>query len=136
MSGLFGALGISASGIDAMQVWLDTSGGNIANANDAVAMNKPAYAPETTILTPSAGALPGEVGQGVSASVQLGSAAGVVAYQPNNPLADANGEVKLPAVSLSSELVNLIQAQEGYQADTSALQKAISAYQSGLAIGS
>jgi len=44
--------------------------------------------------------------------------------------------VKVPDVSLSGELVNLMQAQDGYEADTSVLQKAITAYQSGLTIGS
>ena len=136
MSNLFAALGIAGSGVDAMQVWLNTSGGNIANANDVTTTNKPTYAEETTLLTPSASGIPGQAGAGVSASVALGPTTGIVAYEPSNPLANTKGEVKLPNVSLSNELVNLIQAQDGYQADTSTLQKAIAAYQSGLTIGS
>lgn len=136
MSSLFSVLGIAGSGIDAMQTWIDTSGGNVANANDAVATNQPTYAAETTILTPAGPVLPGQGGQGVTATVQLGSTTGILASEPNNPLANAKGEVKLPNVSIANELVNLIQAQDGYQADTSVLQKAISAYQSGLTIGS
>lgn len=135
MSAIFSALGIAGSGLDAMQVWLNTSGGNVANANDTAPTSKGTYAPETTVLTPSSGA-PGSDGLGVSASVALGSNAGQIVYDPSSPLADAKGNIRMTSVSLSHELVNLIQAQEGYQADTSTLQKAIAAYQSGLTIGS
>lgn len=135
MSGLFSALGIAGSGVDAMQTWINTTGGNIANANDTVAVNKPTYAEEATVLAPAA-TIPGQPGVGVSASVQLGSSTGIVAYEPHNPLANAQGLVRVPNVSMSNELVNLIQAQDGYQADTSVLQKAVAAYQAGLTIGS
>lgn len=137
MSSLFSVLGIAGSGVDAMQTWINTSGGNIANSNDAVSPNKPAYAEETTVLSPTGPVgVPGQTGTGVTATVRLGSTAGVLAYEPSNPLANAQGEVRLPNVSISNELVNLIQAQNGYQADTSVLQKAVAAYQSGLTIGS
>ena len=135
MSGLFSVLGIAGSGVDAMQTWIDTTGGNIANANDTVAVNKATYAEQTTVLSPAA-LVPGQPGVGVSASVTLGSSAGIVAYEPRNPLANPQGLVRVPNVSLSNELVNLIQAQDGYQADTSVLQKAVAAYQAGLTIGS
>jgi len=72
----------------------------------------------------------------VQASVVEGSTAGVLAYEPNNPIAGANGEVRLPDVSISDQLVGLIQAQNGYQADTNVMSHAIAAYQSGLTIGS
>jgi len=133
---LFSAIGIAGSGVDAMQTWIDTSGGNIANANDAVAVGKPTYAEETTVLSADGSPVPGDSGVGVTATVALGSTTGELAYQPDNPLANAEGEVKVPDVSLSGELVNLMQAQDGYEADTSVLQKAITAYQSGLTIGS
>ncbi len=133
---LFSALGIAGSGVDAMQTWIDTAGGNIANANDAAATNKPVYAEQTTVLSPIGAQVPGQTGNGVQASVVEGSTAGVLAYEPNNPLADANGNVRVPNVSISDQLVGLIQAQTGYQADTNVLTHAIAAYQSGLTIGS
>lgn len=136
MSSLFSVLGIAGSGVDAMQTWIDTTGGNIANANDISPTSQGTYAEETTVLSPAGSLLPGQTGEGVGASVVLGSNAGTIAYDPSNPLADSKGDVRVADVSLSGELVNLIQAQDGYQADTSVLQKAISAYQSGLTIGS
>ncbi|MHB1598624.1 MAG: flagellar basal body rod protein FlgC [Acidimicrobiales bacterium] len=133
---LFSSINISGTGVDAMQTWIDTAGGNIANANDVVATNAPAYATETPVFTPVGGTLPGAPGAGVSTSVALGSTAGVIVSEPGNPLANAQGEVKVPSVSLGDQLVGLIQAQEGYQANTVAITHAVAAYQSGLAIGS
>lgn len=136
MSALFSVLGISGSGVNAMQTWLDTSAGNVANANDTVAANKTTWAPESTVLSPTGPVFPGQTGVGVTATVQLGSNKGVLAYEPNNPLANNRGEVRVANVSLSSQLVNLLQAQDGYEANTSVLQKAVAAYKSGLTIGS
>jgi flagellar basal-body rod protein FlgC len=133
---LFSAIDIAGTGVDAMQTWIDATGGNIANANDTVAPNKPTYAEETTVLSANASPIPGDPGVGVQATVVLGSNAGVLAYDPSSPLANAQGLVREPNVSISNELVNLIQAQDGFQADTSVLQKAVAAYQSGLTIGS
>jgi flagellar basal-body rod protein FlgC len=133
---LFSALDIAGTGVDAMQTWIDTSGGNIANANDAVAANKPAYAAESSVFTPVSAAIPGQPGEGVATTVTLGSTAGVLAYEPHSPLANNAGEVKLPDVSISDQLVGLMQAPDGYQATTDVMARAVSAYQSGLTIGS
>ncbi|MDA8291448.1 MAG: hypothetical protein M0Z33_07215 [Actinomycetota bacterium] len=133
---LFSALSIAGSGVDAMQTWIDTAGGNIANANDAVPPNQPAYAAQTTLLSPVGSPIPGQVGSGVQATVAEGSTTGVLAYEPNNPIAGPNGEVRVPNVSISNQLVGLIEAQTGYQANTSFMAHAVAAYQSGLTIGS
>lgn len=135
---LFGALPIAGSGIDAMQTWIDTSGGNIANANDVTPTSQPTYAAQTPVLTadPAPAGSDG-IGQGVSVtSIALGSTAGVLQQDPTNPLADAQGNVRTPAISMADQLVSLIEAQDGYQMDTATLQQAMSAYQAGLTIGS
>lgn len=132
---LFSALNIAGTGADAMQTWIDTSGANVANANDVVATNKPAYAEQTAVFTPISAAIPGQPGEGVATTVTEGSTAGIVAYEPNSPLADNKGDVKLANVSLSDQLVGLIQAQNGYQANTDVMSRAVAAYQSGLTIG-
>jgi flagellar basal-body rod protein FlgC len=133
---LFSAISTSNTGIDAMQTWIDTSGANIANANDAVATNQPAYAEQNPVFTPVGATVPGAPGSGVATTVAEGSTAGVIANEPSNPLADRNGNVKLPNISISDQLVGLMQAQQGYQANTNALGRAVAAYQSGLTIGS
>ncbi len=133
---LFGPIDVSGTGVDAMQTWIDTSAGNIANANDAVPVGTPAYAAETPVFTPVGGGVPGQPGEGVATSVVLGSSTGVVAYDPSSPVANPQGEVVLPDVSMSDQLVSLIEAQLGYQADTTAIARAVAAYNAGLTIGS
>jgi flagellar basal-body rod protein FlgC len=128
---LFGSIGISASGIDASQTWINAAAGNIANAQDAVSTNQAAYQAETPVLTPVTSTVPGTVGDGVTVSaVDLGSAAGIVTYDPSNPLSNAQGLVRYPDVSTPTQLVDLVEAQNSYQANAAALQRATTAYQS------
>jgi flagellar basal-body rod protein FlgC len=136
---LFGALPIAGSGIDAMQTWIDTTGGNLANVDDVTTTSSATYAEQTPILTAVGSGMPGFMadGEGVSVSaIALGSDAGVVESDPDSALADANGEVRVPDISMSDQLVGLIEAQQGYQADTNVIQQAKTAYQAGLTIGS
>lgn len=138
MTSLFGALGIAGSGVDAMQTWIDTAGGNIANMDDTVATDEPTYAEQTPVLTPDPAPLGSSgTGEGVTvSSIALGDTTGQIEYDPENPLADAQGDVKVPDISMSDQLVGLIEAQNGYQADTAVLQRAQTAYEAGLNIGS
>ena len=131
---LFGAVDISGTGVDAMQTWIDASAGNLANADDATSSSTGTYGEQQVQFTPVPAT--GATGEGVQASVVVGPTAGTLEPDPTSPLADANGEVRVPAVNQSDELVNLMQAQDGYQADTSAIARAVSAYQSALTIGS
>lgn len=137
---MFAAIPISASGAEAMQTWIDTSAGNVANMNDVAAVGSKAYAAQTPILTPIAGGVSptGPVpGEGVAVSrVALGTSKGVVTYDPTNPLANAQGDVVVPNISLADQMVGMIAAQESYSADTSMIVKAKTAYEAGLTIGS
>lgn len=132
---IFPAIGISASGIDAAQTWIDTSAGNLANMDDTVALTQGAYQEQTPVLS-AVGNVTGP-GAGVEvSSIQLGSAAGVVVSDPSSPLANAQGLVREPAISTGSQLVDLVEAQNDYQANASAYDRAVSAYQSALTLGS
>lgn len=131
---LFGAISISGSGIDAAQTWINTTAGNLANANDAVPTTSGAYATQTPVFSPVG--TPGQVGDGVSVvGVQMGSTAGVLQYDPNSPIADKQGNVRLPDVNTAGQMVGLIQAQEAFQANANAMQHAVTAYQAALGLG-
>lgn len=134
---LFDALGISGSGIDAMQTWIDTSAGNLANVNDAVTPGKPTYAEQTPVFS-ELPAAPGEdSGNGVIvSSIALGGTAGQIEENSGSPAANAKGEVALPNISTADQIEQVLEAQQAYSADSSALNKAVAAYQSGLTIGS
>lgn len=134
---MFEAIGISGSGIGAMQTWIDTTSGNLANINDTVAGGQPTYAEQTPVFTPVAGSTASPTGEGVQvSSIALGSTAGQIALDPSSGMANANGQVSTPNISMSDQLVQLMEAQQSYAADTSALNKAVTAYRSGLTIGS
>ncbi|HZU81239.1 MAG TPA: flagellar basal body rod C-terminal domain-containing protein [Acidimicrobiales bacterium] len=134
---LFGPLGASASGIDAAQTWIDAIAGNVANSNDVASVGQSVYQEQEPILTPTGATGPGQIGDGVAVSgVALGSAAGTVESDPGSVLANSQGLVRVPNVDLAQQMTNLIQAQDTYQANTAALQRAITAYQSALTLGS
>lgn len=132
---LFGAIGISGSGIDAAQAWINTAAGNIANANDVVPTSQAVYGQQTPIFTPQG--TPGQVGDGVDVSgYDVSDTQGLIEYEPGNPMADQEGDVRVANVDLGSQMVGLISAQTDYQANASALSHAQQAYQSALTLGS
>lgn len=133
----FAAFSISGSGANAMQTWLDTAAGNVANMNDVAAVGSRVYAQETPILQAVAGpSVAGVAAQGVEiAKVALGTSAGVATYQPTSPLANAQGEVALPNVTLAAQMVGMISAEESYTANTTMMAKAQAVYSAALTIG-
>lgn len=131
---LFGALNISGSGIDAAQAWINTAAGNIANANDVVPTSESVYGQQTPIFT-AEGTL-GQVGDGVQVSgYDVSDTQGLVEYEPDNPMADQQGDVRVANIDLASQMVGLISAQTDYQANASALSHATQAYQAALTLG-
>ena len=131
---LFSNLSVSGSGIGAAQAWLDTIAGNIANMNDVTPTSEATYGEQAPVLVPSA--TPGQIGDGVTvAAVVQGDTTGVIASDPSSPLADAQGDVRVPDIQLGAQMVDLIQAQTDYQANTSAFADAKTAYQSALTLG-
>jgi flagellar basal-body rod protein FlgC len=131
---LFPSLDVAGSGIGAAQTWLNTTAGNIANMDDVTSTDQAAYGEQTPVFVPSGTV--GQVGDGVTvAGIAEGDTAGIVESDPTSPLADAHGLVRVPDVQLGSQMVNMIQAQTDYQANTSVFADAKTAYQSALTLG-
>jgi len=126
--GIFGVLPISGSGLGVDQTWLDTIGGNLANAADQAPGGTPVYQAQyvDAAPTPDGGV---EV-----AGISLGSAKGVLRYDPTSPEANAKGYVAVPAVDAATEMVGLVEAQTNYQANAAVISHAVEAYNSILAI--
>ncbi len=76
-----------------------------------------------------------EDGVDVAALVPKGGAPEVV-YDPENPLADAQGYVTRPQVDLTEEMTNMMMASRLYQANLSVMQQARDTYSAALRIGS
>jgi flagellar basal-body rod protein FlgC len=127
---VFSVIGIAGTGATVYRKWLDAVSDNIANLNTVRATSEAAYQEKRVIAEPMPGG-----GVQVAGTVAGSSAEGKLVYEPNHPLADANGYVRYPDVDLSSEMTQLIMAQRGYQANLSSVDRAREAYQAALQLG-
>ena len=127
---LFTALAIAGSGMAAESERLTAVASNIANANSVGTSPGAAYrAREVVFQAVSAGDNsdePSAVGMaGVKVAGVVESAAPLrTSYEPGNKLADANGYVTMPNVNPVEEMVNMISAQQDYQANLEAFNVA------------
>ena len=122
--GLFDALQISSSGMSAERLRMDVIAENLANANTTRGANGQPYQRQEVLLE-SASPSFGQVLGGVQV-------AGIVndptpprrVYDPGHPDADKNGYVTLPNVNPVNEMVDLITASRGYEANVTAMTAA------------
>ena len=127
--GAFDILGIARSSMTTHQTWLDALSYNIANVNTAEPTSRSAFQAQYVMSQ----AVPGG---GVRVSgLPLGDQVGRLVYQPDHPLADANGYIRMPEVDLASQMSQLIMAQRGFQAQTAVVRNAQEVYSSALSIG-
>lgn len=128
--GAFDALNIAASSMGMHQTWLDALASNIANTNTIRSTTDSAFQAQMVIAAPQAGG-------GVDvAGIALSDPEGVLVNSPDHPLADADGNVRAPAMDMSSQMTQLIMAQRGYQASVQVTKFAQDSYSSALQIGS
>ena len=108
---IFDTLSISGSGMTAHRKWLDAVSDNISNINDVSATSEDAFK-ERFVDVQANEYGSGEGGVRV-AGVTFGSGEGRIVYEPDNPLADANGNVKYPDIDLGDQMAELMMAQRG-----------------------
>lgn len=117
----------------AYKLWLDAVSDNIANMDNVTTTDSPAFQ-ERFLVVESADAT--ETGSGVRvAGTLFGDPNGVVAYEPNHPLADEQGMIRRPDVDLTEQMVFMQVAQRGYQANIRTFERAREAYEAALSIG-
>lgn len=125
---LFDSLRISASGLSAERLRMDVVASNLANANTTKGADGQPYRRKEVVLR-EAGGSGGSSFQDVLQGV---SVVGVIdddsplrrVYDPGHPDADAEGFVTLPNVNTVSEMVDLITATRGYEANVQAMNAA------------
>jgi flagellar basal-body rod protein FlgC len=134
---MFGALHTAGSGLTVHRKWLDAVGDNIANINTVRSTEDEAFRARYVVAQSVNDGTAGEgIGNGSRvAGVLFGDAEGRLVYQPDHPLADEEGLVRLPDVDLSDQMTQLLVAQRGYQANLSVIDRARDAYQAALQIG-
>lgn len=131
--GLFNDFAISGSGMYAYRKWMDALSDNIANINTTTPTNQAAF--QERFVQVQATDVNGAGGGVAVTGVKYGSGEGRLKYDPNNPMADADGYVKTPDMDLSDQMTNLILAQRGYQASSQAIERARNMYEAALKLG-
>jgi flagellar basal-body rod protein FlgC len=122
--GMFDSLNVSASGMTATQLWMDVISSNLANADSTKTAAGQPYRRKEIVLEQAAPSF-GEVLGGVQV-------AGIVddpsplkqVYDPGNPDANKQGYVTMPNVNPVTEMVDLISASRGYEANVTAMNAA------------
>lgn len=127
---MFRALDTASSGVALGRVWMDVIGNNVANANTV----RPAGEAPFRAQQVEAYASGDLSGVRVEQLVERGGDPEIV-YDPDNPLADAEGYVTRPKVDMSQEMTNLLLANRLYGANLSVMQQARDSYQAALQIG-
>jgi flagellar basal-body rod protein FlgC len=130
---VFGALGIAGSGLVTHRKWLDAVSDNVANMNDATSTDKSAF--QARMVEAQAVDYGSGTGGVQVAGVTFGSAEGRVVHEPDNPLADKDGNVRYPDIDLGDQMTQMMMAQRGYQANLSTMSAATQAYQAALQLG-
>lgn len=130
---LFSGFSISGSGLHAYRKQMDALADNIANINTAVAPDQQSF--QERFVQVQAANVNGSGGGVVVNQIRYGSGEGRLVYDPQNPLANDEGLVKLPSLDLSSQMTNLIVAQRAYQANVQAIDRARNAYEAALTLG-
>jgi flagellar basal-body rod protein FlgC len=127
---LFGAISVSASGMEAQRARAEVITENLANADTTRTPEGGPYKRKDTVFTTSsvassfADALSSASGQGEGVAVSditIDDRDPERRYMPGHPDADAQGYVAFPRVNPAEEMVDLLGASRGYQANVAAI---------------
>ena len=125
----FDMLHIAGSGLNVHQTWLDQLAYNIANVNDVRPTSGPAFQAQYMMVQ-------ADPTGGVRATgTAFGDPNGRLVHNPDHPLADADGNVRMPDIDMASQMSQLIMAQRGFQAQAAVIRNAQDVYSSALSIG-
>jgi flagellar basal-body rod protein FlgC len=126
----FNAIGVAASGVTVYRKWLDAVSDNIANIDNVSRTSDKAFQARYVIAQEAQDGNGAQVG-----GIALGSAQGQITYDPDNPLADTDGNVRRPDIDLGSQMAQMMMAQRAYQANLSVVSRAQESYQAAIQLG-
>ncbi|HEX2072733.1 MAG TPA: flagellar basal body rod C-terminal domain-containing protein [Geodermatophilus sp.] len=131
---VFDTLGISGSGLLVHRKWLDAVSDNMANINTVNGFDEEPFR-ERLVVAQAVDYGSGEGGVRVARAEFAGDPQGRVVYEPDHPLANEDGYVRYPDIDLGDQMVQLLMAQRGYQANLAVVERATNAYQAALQLG-
>lgn len=123
---LFDTLNITASGLSAQRVRLQTIASNMANARTTRTEEGGAYkrkAPifESSVIDPFGDQLDRALAQVQVTGVQEIEGAGMQVYDPTHPDADGEGYVTFPDINVLHEMVDMMTTGRSYEANVNVL---------------
>ncbi len=137
--GFLSSIDISGSALTAQRLRMDVISENIANAETTTTNNGEPYRRKVCVLSERSSfssVLSNSVGGGVVVSQIATDASDFeLEYDPDNPLADADGYVQMPNVDEVEEIIDLMSATRSYEANVTALNATKSMAVKALEIG-
>ncbi len=131
---IFDTLGISGSGLLVHRKWLDAVSDNMSNVNTVNPFDAEPFR-ERLIVAQAVDYGSGSGGVRVARAEFGGDPEGRIVHEPDHPLANEEGYVRYPDVDMGDQMVQLMMAQRGYQANLAVVERATSAYQAALQLG-
>jgi len=132
---MFGSIDISATGLDTARLWLEVISHNMANLDTVRPSNEEPFRALLLEVQENTDKLADGGGGVLPTGLQRVTGEPQRVYDPDHPLADADGTLIRPVVELAAEMSNLIIATRMYQVNLRAIQSSQEAYQSALRIG-
>jgi flagellar basal-body rod protein FlgC len=128
---LFGAISISASGMEAQRIRAELITENLANADTTRTENGGPYRRKDAVFStaPAENSFAGTLAeftsggsQGVTvSSISVDQSDPERRYMPGHPDADPDGYVAFPKINPSEEMVDLMSASRGFEANIAAI---------------
>jgi flagellar basal-body rod protein FlgC len=131
---VFDTLGIAGSSLLVHRKWMDAVSDNMANVNTVNPYDADPFR-ERLIVAQAVDYGSGEGGVRVARAEFGGDPEGRVVYDPSHPLANEEGMVRFPDIDMGDQMVALMMAQRGYQANLAVVERATNAYQAALQLG-
>jgi len=134
MPTLFDVFGVASSALTAQSQRLNVTASNLANADSVAGPDGNAYKARQVVFATKPTGVEGVDGVNVAGVVEDPSPAKSV-FNPGHPLADAQGYVKMPNVSVVDEMVNMMSASRSYQSNVEVINTAKALLQKTLTLG-
>jgi flagellar basal-body rod protein FlgC len=142
--GLFDPISTAETGVNVSQTWLDAISDNIANMSDVAPTSEGVYQTRFVVAGTIPGGMEGtgpgsvseaSIGGGTQVlGIALSSPDGVVEHDPDNPLADKQGNVRVANVNLGDQMSDMMMAQQGYEANLATISSAEQSYQAAMGL--
>lgn len=139
----FKSLRISASGLSAERLRMDTISSNIANVNTTRTENGGPYKRKIAVfqenlqreMNNSTGKVETELNGVKAVGIEEDKSPVKMVYDPSNPDADKDGYVAMPNVNILNEMADLIASSRAYEANVTAVSTEKNMFYKALEIG-